>query len=136
MVNGAAPSRPICLLIADDHAVPREGLRKLLGQETGLVVVGEAADGKQAIEQIAWTAPDVVLMDIRMPVLDGIAATRIIRTRFPQVCIIGLSFGPEDKDAAAMRNAGAFDCVSKGDWPAITALIRRCIEEAQKNTAA
>jgi DNA-binding NarL/FixJ family response regulator len=130
MVNGAASlRRPIRLLIADDHLAPREGLRKLLGQDTGFLVVGEAADGKQALQQIARMHPEVVLIDIRMPVLDGIATTRIIRAEFPQVRVVGLSIGPNDNDVTAMRQAGATDCVDKGDWHAIAAAIRRCMEE-------
>ena len=64
-----------------------------------------------------------------MPVLDGVATTKIIRTEFPQVCVIGMSMGIFDKDVAAMLAAGAADCVDKGDWQAITAAIRRCTEE-------
>jgi DNA-binding NarL/FixJ family response regulator len=108
MINGAASLlRPIRLLIADDHLAPREGLRKLLGQDTGFLVVGEAADGRQVLKLVAWTELDVVLMDLRMPVLDGIATTRIIRAEFPQVYVIGLSIGPDDKDSSAMRQAVA-----------------------------
>jgi DNA-binding NarL/FixJ family response regulator len=87
----------------------------LLRQEPDCLVLGEAADGKLALQQIARTPPDVVLLDVRMPVLDGIASTRRIRAEFPQVCVVGMSIGPDAKDTAGIQEAGAASCVDKGD---------------------
>jgi signal transduction histidine kinase/ActR/RegA family two-component response regulator len=113
-----APPCPTCgekirLLIADDHAVVRQALAQMLAAEPDLEVVGEAADGKQAVELVRQFLPDIVLMDISMPVMNGIDATQQIHTDNPGVRVIGLSmFGAADQ-SAAMQSAGAVAYVSK-----------------------
>jgi DNA-binding NarL/FixJ family response regulator len=81
----------IRVLIVDDHSVVREGLRMFLARDSDLEVVGEAADGAEAIQQARLLRPDVVLMDLLMPVLDGIAATHAIRSELPETEILALT---------------------------------------------
>lgn len=97
----------IRLLIVDDHQVVRQGLRTFLSLYDDIQVVGEAADGQEAVELTAQLAPDVILMDLVMPRLDGIAATRLIHDKHPAVQIIALtSFAEDDKIIPAIQ-AGA-----------------------------
>lgn len=81
----------IRVLIVDDHSVVREGLRMFLARDSDLEVVGEAEDGVEAIQQARLLRPDVVLMDLLMPVLDGIAAIRAIRSELPETEILALT---------------------------------------------
>jgi DNA-binding NarL/FixJ family response regulator len=119
----------IRVLIADDHAITREGLAVMLSKEPDIEVVGEAGDGWQAIEMARRLTPDVVLMDIGMPGLNGIEATRIIHTELPHVHVLGLSMLYEEGEGAeAMRGAGAVAYVTKsaasGD---VLAALRSCM---------
>ncbi|MEU4691878.1 response regulator transcription factor [Actinoplanes sp. NPDC023714] len=95
------------VLLADDQALFREALAVLLGASGGVEVVGEAADGAEALDRVAELRPDVVLMDLRMPVLDGIAATRRIRVEHPSVRVIALTTFDDDEDVFAALRAGA-----------------------------
>ncbi len=104
---------PIRVLLADDHAVTREGLRQLLGLEPDIQIVGEAADGEAAVEMAGRLLPDVVLMDVGMPKLDGIEATRAIRRDHPDIRVIGLSMFEEKEQAEALLQAGAVTYLSK-----------------------
>jgi NarL family two-component system response regulator YdfI len=97
----------IRVLIADDHLVVREGLRAILGTAADLELVGEAADGAEAVELTERLAPDVVLMDLRMPGVDGIEAIRRIRTRHPQVEIVILTTYDDDDTIVEGMRAGA-----------------------------
>ncbi len=124
---------PIRVLIVDDHVVPRAGLRRLLSREPDILVVGEAIHGQQALEVLAQKAPHVVLMDIRMPIMNGIAATRIIGAEHEHVHVIGMSFGPADEDAPAMCQAGAALCIDKGDMRALLAAIHGWRDEQRRN---
>ena len=81
----------IRILIVDDHSVVREGLRIFLGRDSELEIVGEAADGAEAIEKARRLRPDVVLMDLLIPVIDGISATSIIRRESPETRVIALT---------------------------------------------
>ena len=81
----------IRVLIADDHSVVREGLRMFLQRDPDLEVVGEAADGAEAIQQARLLRPDVVVMDLLLPVLDGMAATRAIRSELPETKVLALT---------------------------------------------
>ena len=101
------------VLVADDHRVVREGLITVLQEQPEIEVVGEAADGQQACELALYMKPDVVLMDVSMPGMDGIEATRRITQALPQVRVIGLSMYHEADKAAAMRQAGAVGYLSK-----------------------
>jgi DNA-binding NarL/FixJ family response regulator len=97
----------IRLLIADDHPVVRDGLRGMLAGQPDLQVVGEAADGAVAVALAAELAPDVILMDLRMPVLDGVAAIRQIRARQPGAHILVLTTYDTDADILPAIEAGA-----------------------------
>ncbi|VEP12413.1 Uncharacterized transcriptional regulatory protein YfiK [Hyella patelloides LEGE 07179] len=97
----------ICLLLVDDQELVSQGLQAMLNLESDLEVVGIANNGQTAIEQVAILKPDVVLMDIRMPIMDGREATRIIAQRFPDVKVLVVSTFDEDDYIAHAIKAGA-----------------------------
>ncbi|MDQ4089055.1 MAG: response regulator transcription factor [Actinomycetota bacterium] len=97
----------IRVLICDDHDLFRHGLRMVLEVEDGIEVVAEAADGEQAVATVEELAPDVVLMDVRMPRMGGIEATRIIRQLYPTTRIIVLTVSDEEDDLYGAVKAGA-----------------------------
>ena len=102
------PSHPsIRVLIADDHLVVREGLRAILEAAPDLVLVGEAADGAEAVQLAAELSPHVVLMDLRMPNVDGIEAIRQIKARCPEVEIVILTTYDDDEHIVRGLRAGA-----------------------------
>src|SRR6185369_4793609 len=95
------------ILIADDHAVVREGLRMILEATGDMTIVGEALDGRDAIEKAETLVPDVIIMDISMPEMNGIEATRIICERLPTVKIIILSMHHTNEHIFRAVQAGA-----------------------------
>lgn len=103
------------ILIADDQRTTRTSLRRLLATVPTVTEIREAADGKAAVELLAEWQPDVVVMDARMPELDGVEATRLIRARWPGIRIIILSMYQEYQAEAMLAGACAF--VSKGAPP-------------------
>jgi DNA-binding NarL/FixJ family response regulator len=98
---------PIRILVADDHPVVRGGLVALLRTIDGLDVVGEAADGAAAVREAQLTHPDVVLMDVRMPGLDGVEATRRIRAAVPETRVLMLTMYDDDATVFTAMQAGA-----------------------------
>lgn len=104
----------IRILIVDDHAVVRMALAQSLEMEPDFEVVGQAVDGQDAVEQLEGLAPDVVVMDISMPRMNGIQATRLIAASGSPAKIIGLSMHDNDSMARTMLSAGATAYVSKG----------------------
>jgi two-component system, NarL family, response regulator LiaR len=110
-------SQTIRVLIVDDHTIVRKGIRALLAEIAGLEVVGEAADGLEAIALAARLDPDVILMDLAMPRMDGIEATRQIRTQQPESRILVMtSFATDDKVLPAIK-AGAQGYLLKESAP-------------------
>jgi DNA-binding NarL/FixJ family response regulator len=105
---------PIRVLIADDHAVVRDGLSLVLSQLDGFEVVGEAATGDEAVRQAVILKPDVVLMDIQMPGLDGVEATRQITDLVPSVAVLMLSMYSDEATAVGAMRAGARGYLLKG----------------------
>lgn len=103
----------INVLIIDDHPIVRSGLRSLLTAESDIEVVGEATDGKEGMEQTESLRPHVILMDISMPNLDGLEATRQIKSRFPDVQILVLSMHRSDEYFFEMLRAGASGYILK-----------------------
>jgi DNA-binding NarL/FixJ family response regulator len=115
----------IRVLLVDDHEVVRQGLARLLREEPDMEVVGEAADGQMAMDLTRQVLPEVIIMDINMPGMDGIEAARGIHAEFPEVKIIGLSMYEDVERGAAMREAGAADYLTKSGPPdAVIAAIR------------
>jgi PAS domain S-box-containing protein len=104
---------PIRLLVVDDHAMVREGLRSLLESYEDVHVVGEARNGREAIATTAQLMPDVVIMDINMPDMNGIEATLQIKRRQPTTIVIGLSVNADQPSIAAMVGAGAAMLMTK-----------------------
>ncbi|MEI6043587.1 MAG: response regulator transcription factor [Chloroflexota bacterium] len=97
----------IRVLLVDDHAVVREGTAELLNRQPDIEVIGAAGDGVAAVEMAARLQPDVVLMDIGLPVLDGIAATRQIKATRPTITVLALTAHDEDQYVFALLKAGA-----------------------------
>jgi len=105
---------PIRILVADDHAGFRSGLRALLGAQSGLTLVGEAETGTEAVELAATLQPDVILMDLSMPGLDGIAATRRIVDTSPHIAVLVLTMADDDAAVFDALRAGARGYLLKG----------------------
>lgn len=103
----------IQILLVDDHAVVRQGLKMFLELDAGLEIVGEAENGEQAIGLVADLKPDVVLMDLLMPVLNGIEATAVIRRDYPDTEVIALTSVLEDASIMAAMRAGAIGYLLK-----------------------
>lgn len=104
---------PIRVLIADDHGVVRQGLRMFLGSDPELEIIGEARDGAEALNLSRELHPDVVLMDLLMPVMDGIAATAAIRRQMPETEVVALTSVLEDASVVEAVRAGAIGYLLK-----------------------
>jgi two-component system, NarL family, response regulator NreC len=103
----------IRVLLADDHAILRAGLRALLAAEPDMAVVGEAGDGQEAVRLAEELRPDVVVMDISMPVLDGLAATAAITARQPETRVLVLTMHAEEQYLLRVLEAGGSGYVLK-----------------------
>jgi two-component system response regulator NreC len=103
----------IRIIVADDHTIVREGVRLLLDAQMDMEVVGEAADGQQALTQVRKLKPDIVLIDISMPVLNGLEATRAIKREYPQIHVIVLTMYESDEYFFQVLDAGASGYVLK-----------------------
>jgi two-component system response regulator NreC len=104
----------ISVLIADDHTIVRSGVRLLLEAESDIRVVGEALNGREALELAEALQPDVVLMDITMPELDGLEATKQLKSRFPNINVLVLTMHRSDDYFFEMLKAGASGYILKG----------------------
>jgi DNA-binding NarL/FixJ family response regulator len=102
------------LVLVDDQADFRSGLRDLLSSVDGVEVIGEAGDGREGVEVVLALRPDIALMDIRMPVMDGIAATAAIRASRPEACVLALTTFDEDTLIRDAMRAGATGYLLKG----------------------
>lgn len=122
----------IRVLIADDHAVVRQGLRTFLDLQEEIAVVGEAADGEDAVASVERLAPDVVLMDLVMPRLDGLAAMRTLRERVPGARVIVLTSFVDDERLLPALRAGAAGYLLKN---AQTQEIARAVRAAHAGEA-
>jgi CheY-like chemotaxis protein/two-component sensor histidine kinase len=109
-VTGAENLR---VLLVDDHTAMRQGLIQLIDPQPGIRVVGEAANGREALAKARDLSPDVIIMDVSMPEMDGIEATRRIRSEMPHVRVIGLSMHEDDHITRTMQEAGAETLISK-----------------------
>jgi PAS domain S-box-containing protein len=103
----------IKVLLVDDHQMVREGLRKVIDEQDDIMIIGEAGDGEEAVELSRKTYPDIVLMDVNMPKMDGIQATRRITGEMPHIRVIGLSLYDEDRVIKNIRSAGASAYLTK-----------------------
>lgn len=103
----------IRILLVDDHAVVRQGLRMFLGLDPDLEIVGEATDGNDALHKVRALSPDVVLMDLLMPVMDGVTAIGAVKAEFPDVEIIALTSVLEDELVVGAVQAGAIGYLMK-----------------------
>jgi DNA-binding NarL/FixJ family response regulator len=122
---------PIKLMIADDHRLFREGLKALLSITEDIEIIGEAGDGETVIEKCQALRPDVVLMDINMPGLNGIQATQWIVEKFPQMGIIMLTMLEDDASVFAAMRAGARGYLLKGADPNEVLSVIRAVAEGQ-----
>ena len=111
--SGVSGTAPLRVVVADDQASVREGLVLLLGGLPGIDVVGAAADGQQALDQVAEHQPDAILLDLHMPVLDGIGATRRLTAEHPGVAIVVLTTYVDDNSVLDALRAGARSYLTK-----------------------
>lgn len=105
--------RGIKILLVDDHPLVRQWVRRSIERQSGMEVIGEVTNGEEAITLSRKLLPDIILMDINMPGIGGIEATRRITAEMPDICIIGLSTHDEDNIVKDMKNAGASAYLSK-----------------------
>ncbi len=122
----------IRLLLVDDQPVVRQGLRMRLTLEPDITVVGEASNGREAITLVQQLAPDIVLMDVEMPEMDGITATLAMRASIPQSAVVMLSIYDDVSTRARAQAAGAAAFVNKsGAIEVLLATIRQAAEQAK-----
>jgi DNA-binding NarL/FixJ family response regulator len=131
--QGGESAPPVRVLAADDQRVVREGLAMLLGLLPGVEVVGTAADGEEALALAAELRPDVVLMDLRMPRVDGVEATRRLRAACPSVSVVVLTTYADDRSVIQALQAGAVGYLTKD---ASAAEIRQALQRVTSGQAA
>jgi DNA-binding NarL/FixJ family response regulator len=125
-VTTAEPATPIRILLVDDHAVVRRGLRSFFDLVDDIEVIGEAEDGVQAVEQARQLNPDVILMDLLMPKMDGVAATAAIKQDQPEVEVVALTSFIEEERVTSALEAGATGYLLKdADAEEVAAAIRQ-----------
>jgi CheY-like chemotaxis protein len=134
----SGPEEPrIRILVVDDHVIMRQGLAHLLKAQPDMEVVGEASNGESAIRMARQYLPDVIVMDVSMPVMNGTDATRVIHSEMPDVQVIGLSMFDEEEKAETMRRAGAVRYLTKtGPSNALIAAIRESARSARRRSIA
>lgn len=124
---------PIKVLLADDHRIIRASLAGLLRSQPGIEVAGQAGDGQEVIEKTISLRPDVVVMDVTMPVIDGVEATRRLMRQFPDLCVIALSMHEKEDMQRAMREAGAIRYLTKDGPPdMLIAAIKSCYAKRKR----
>jgi DNA-binding NarL/FixJ family response regulator len=114
MSQGERSAEPTRVVVADDHALFRYGLKAMLANAEDFEVVGEAATGEEVVEKVAQTRPDIVLMDIQMPGINGIEATRRVLERDPSIGVVVVTMFEDDDSVFAAMRAGARGYVLKG----------------------
>lgn len=112
-MNNEEDTAPVRLLIADDHALVRSGLRVMLKRDPGFEIIGEAGNGREAIELCRSLEPDLVLMDMRMPEMDGLEATRAIKCEHPEINILMVTMHDNNDYMLEAAKAGAAGYVLK-----------------------
>ena len=117
----------IRILLVDDQVIIRQGLKSMLESNADMEVVGEAENGQRALEQVPTLHPDVVLMDIRMPVMDGVAATRAIAQQYPQIKVLVLTTFDDDEYVSQAMRLGAKGYLLKDTEPDELALAIRAV---------
>ena len=124
------------ILVVDDHQMIRNGLKSLIAFQNDMEIVGEAENGQEAIAKTRKLHPDVILMDINMPVMDGIEATRRILAEMPDTKILALSMWSDDGNRSEMKRAGARKYLLKdGDIDELIAAIRDARDSCQTSQA-
>lgn len=121
----------IRVLVADDHAIVRAGVRLLLESQSDMEVVGEAVDGRQAVEMVRELKPDLVLMDVAMPGMNGLEATQRIKESFPRVQVLALTMHEDERYFFQILQLGASGYVVKGASPADLLAAVRAVAQGQ-----
>jgi DNA-binding NarL/FixJ family response regulator len=126
-------SAPLRILLVEDNAVYREALELLLGLLDDVEVVGSVADGESALSLCSELVPDAVLLDFRLPGLDGVEATKALLERFPQLAVVCLTALASSREREAVVHAGAYGCLTKDEeLEEIVETVRRAVEEARR----
>jgi DNA-binding NarL/FixJ family response regulator len=126
-------SEPIRVVLVEDNQVFREALELLLGLRSDMQVVGSVPDGAEAAQLVAELAPDVVLMDYRLPGLDGVQATRAVREAAPTTAVVCLTASANLRERDALTDAGAVACVRKDEG--LDAIVTAIHEAAHRQVA-
>lgn len=127
----AGMSRPIRLLVAEDHAMTRTAIRSVLADQADLQIVGEATDGSEAMSLTEDLLPDVVVMDINMPRMNGIDAARYIKIRFPRIAVLGLSVNANEYRDTMLKVGAAAVIQKERMLDELHAAIRTAVQDAR-----
>ena len=120
------------MLLVDDNFLVRQTMRDILQPHPDIEVVGEASDGNEAVAYVGILQPVLVVMDMNMHKMDGIRATRSIKTEYPHVLVLGYSADPKDYNVSAMQQVGAFEVLQKDDaMKDLYAAIRRGVASSK-----